>query len=96
LYICIVLICNCLKYFSLLDDEWEDLNSSESSAEESAEAPMEEDVAESNSSFTPLCVSTELHSAYVSCGIVEKVRIFTLPYIRVKCKFCMNSLLLFN
>ncbi|XP_053391759.1 HEAT repeat-containing protein 3-like [Mercenaria mercenaria] len=55
------------------DEEWEDLNSSESSTEESAETPMEEDITEGDSSVVPLCVSTELHTAYVSCGIVEKV-----------------------
>lgn len=56
------------------DDEWEDLDSSESSCEETAEdVAMDEGVDAENSSVEPLCVSTELHTAYVTCGIVEKV-----------------------
>ena len=47
---------------------------------------MEEDVAEASNSFTPLCVSTELHTAYVTCGIVEKVGSYTFDILMSNCE----------
>ncbi|KAL4234956.1 ribosomal large subunit biogenesis [Mactra antiquata] len=59
------------------DDNWEDLNSSESSCEDYNDVTMvtgddDDDMTDDNID-NKLCVSTEIHSAYVSCCIVQKV-----------------------
>ncbi|XP_052816552.1 HEAT repeat-containing protein 3-like [Mya arenaria] len=58
------------------DDEWEELNSSESSNDEAMDVTGEDAGAEG---MDQLCVSTEIHSAYLKCDIVSKVMKLAQP-----------------
>ncbi|XP_076470018.1 HEAT repeat-containing protein 3-like [Babylonia areolata] len=63
------------------EEEWEEVDSSESgsSDEMAGDADMDQDMAADNNNFDPVCVSSEVHAAFVANNIMAKVSQLSLP-----------------